>query len=224
MTFAHQLKHFFHLTAITLAGLLAMAVSLRAADAPTDAPAAPPPPPPPPAGGTWYIFSPPKDGVVLSPPMREKLLTAIKTILDRSNPEQFAYVKKSENPFYPKIVPPPAPTAATPGTAPSLVTPIPQLSPADRLQQLADQLKPSGALIGGGSRLIFLASGDTLAGGQTIQVTFPGDSGPTVVILQEVLPDSFTLKMGDTVKTFPYVAKESVAHSNSSTTPSQPKP
>jgi len=227
MTIARQLKTVINPAAFALAGWLIGAIALRAADAPADAAAAPPPPPPPaPSTGTWYIFSPPKDGEVLMTPMREKLLTAVKSINDRSNAEQFNKVKNSPNPFYPKMAPPVEATAPAAGTAPSTAAPTatPQITPEDKLQQVADQLKPSGALIvGPNNRLISIASGDTLALGQSIQVTFPGDSGPTGVILQAVTADNFTLKLGDTTKTFPYYAKENVPHPLSSPTPSQPK-
>jgi len=220
---ARSPKNFYRSLTLAAVGLLAYA-TLSAADSPTDS--APPPPPPaaPPAAGAWYVFSPPKEGVVLTPAMREKMLSAVKSFLDRSNPAQFAHVKEAANPFYPKLPPAPAPVVTTPGaTAPAGPTAVAQVSPADKLQQVADQLKPSGALIFGQNRLISVASGDTLSMGQTIQVTFPGDGSPTVILLQEVTSDSYSLKLGDTTKSFPYVAKEGVSHPNPPTSPPQPK-
>lgn len=208
---------------LVVAGLFAATVALSAADAPTDSAPPPAPAPAPPANGSWFVFSPPKDGVVLTPPMREKLFAAIKNFLDRSNAEQLAHLKNSPNPFFPKL----PPQATTPATNNSSSAPAPappsQLSFAEKLQQVADQLKPSGALIGGQSRLIIFANGDTLSVGQAIHVTFPGDSAPTEILLQGVSSDNFTLKLGDTAKTFPYVAKDAVSHSNSTTTTPEPK-
>ncbi len=157
--------------------------------------------------------------------MREKLLTFIKGFFDRSNPEQVAHLKTVPNPFYPILPPVQEPAAAVGGSAatPAVAAPT-QISPVEKLQQVADQLKPTGALIGGQNRLIVFANGNTLAAGQAILVTFPGDSTPTTIVLQEVSSDSFTLKLGDTVKAFPYVAKGNNSRPSSPTTPSQPKP
>ncbi len=214
-----------HPTTLVVAGLLAAAGALSAADAPTDSAPPPPPPPPPPSSGSWYVFSPPKDGEVLSLSLREKLLAVIKTFLDRTNSDQLPHLKDAPNPFFPKLPPAPVASAAPASTAASSSTPAApaRLSIADQLQQVADQLKPSGPLIAGQNRLIILSSGGTLAVGQTILVTFPGESVPVGILLQDVSADTFTLKSGNTSKAFPYVAKESASHSNSPTTTPETK-
>jgi hypothetical protein len=216
MNFANLRTNFFRPAAFTAAGLLVAVLNLRAADLPADTAG---------AASAAAAFSPPKEGEVLSPAMRDKMLMMVKSVLDRTNAAQFAHVRDAPNPFAVNIPPPSeASASASAGTAPAAPSSTPQLSSEDKLQQLADQLKPSGALIQGQNRLIIFANGDTLAVGQAIQVTFPGE--PAIgIVLQEVSADGFTLKLGDTSKAFPFIAKESASRPNPpSTAPSQPTP
>jgi len=209
---------------MTVWSAVMLAGRVSAADAPADASATPAPAPAaaPAAGGSWFVFSPPKDGVVLPPAQREKLLTLSKSFLERDAPDMVAHLKAVPNPYYPKLAPPPE-AVTTNTTTNAAPVPVSVLQDGDKLQQVVDQLKPTGALIGGSNRLIIFSSGDTLGEGASIQVTFPGDAGPSAVTLQNVSSDSYTLKLRDTVKTFPYAAKSSSAsRPPPSTTPSKP--
>jgi len=221
MNFVHHHKHIIRAVLLVACGLAPLA-PLRAADASADAPPAPAPAAAPAASGNWYVFSPPKEGVVLATPSREKLLALTKAFMARTSPSQLARVRDASNPFFPKLPPPSESTGPTGPSTPAAPA-IPQVSPVEKLQQVADQIKPTGSLIGGQSRFIVFANGDTLAVGQSLHVNFPGENTPTEIILQDVSADSFTLKIGDNLKAFPYFAKENAQRSNLNNSSSQPK-
>jgi hypothetical protein len=209
---------FGRLVRLAVAGVvLAWGSLLRAADAPADGPAPAAAPAAAPAGA-GYVFSPPKEGEVVALAMRVKLLSVVKTIVERDNPALLAKLTSAENPFYLKLAPPPTPTSSSAATGPAEPPPPPKLTDEDKLKQVAAALKPTGLIEAGSIRLVTFASRDAIQVGQSFPVPFPNESAPSVIQVIDANESSCLLKLGDTTYSADFV-------SNASATPaSHPAP
>lgn len=207
----------------TMAGLAMGAlagVQLQAADA--TAPAAPAATTPAPAG-TWYVFSPPKEGEVVTSALRVKLLTAAKTFVERDNPTLLAMLTSADNPFYLKLPPPPVATVSnsTTGASAEPAGP-PKLSDDDKLKQVADAVKPTGMVAAGNIRLVTFAKRDAVQVGQSFNVQFPNESTITTILVVDANDSSCVLKLGNATLSADYVSNASAAPAARPATPAAP--
>ena len=195
---------------------------LLAADA--AAPAAPAATTPPPAG-TWYVFSPPKEGEVVTSALRVKLLTATKTFVERDNPTLLAMLTSADNPFYLKLPPPPAATVsnAATGTATEPAGP-PKVTDDDKLKQVAAAVKPTGMVAAGNIRLVTFASHETVQVGQSFNVQFPNESTVTTIQVIDANDSSCVFKLGNATLSADYVSNASATPAPSIGATSTPTP
>ncbi len=230
-----DLNRFRFLRVIRGAGCLAAGVafagSLAAADVPTDAaPAAPVATAPAAPSGATFVFSPPKEGVVLPGSLREKMLAAAKGLLERDNHELPAKLKAMDNPFYMKLEAP-EPVAPTPGNTstqsavqPQYVPPA-KLTDEEKLKLVAAQFKPTGVLDGAGRQVVLSAFGEIEVGGSFNVGNFPNDNTPAEIFLAGAGADSCTLKLNATSLTVDYISTSGIAPGpKPSGTPPPPAP
>jgi len=204
----------------------ALTGSLAAADMPADAaPAAPAATVAAAPSGATFVFSPPKEGVVLPGPLREKMLAAAKALLERDNPSLLAKLKGVDNPFYLKLEAPVEPVAPTPGTTstqpvtqPQFVPPA-KLTDEEKLKLIAAQFKPTGVLDGAGHQVVLSAFGQIEVGGSFTVGNFPNDNTKAEIHLVGAGADSCTLKLNNTTLDVDYIST-----SGSSPGPNPPGP
>jgi hypothetical protein len=155
---------------------------------------------PPAAASTGaVILAAPQTGEVVNPVDRDRLLAAAGRNLNRADPALEQHLQTFDNPFFLKLPPPPPeiqPTSPTPA-APEPVAQ--KLSDTAKLSQLAAVLKPSGTMGMGNVLVLIFEDRPPLRAGQVMDVTFPGEDGPTHILLLSVSQKSYSLKLNDTV-------------------------
>jgi hypothetical protein len=196
-------------TAASLAVGVLLGARLLAADAPADAAAAPATPATPPAG-TWYVFSPPKEGEVVSSVMRVKLLTVANSFTERDHPDLLTRLTATDDPFYLKLPPPPTPVAGGTSAA-NAAPPPPKLTDEDKLKQVADAVMPTGLIETASVRLVTFAHRDAVEVGQSFPVPFPNDPAPSVIQVIDANDTSCLLKLGNTTFSADFVSNTSAS-------------
>jgi hypothetical protein len=215
-----------------LSGILVTSLAAPLAVLGDDAPAATPPPAaaapaPPPASSSSSIvtLTAAKTDEVVNPLDCDHLLTVAGRDLNRVDPAFAASLQSSVNPYFLKL--PPPPPEVVPSSTGSTPEPVTKLTDAEKLAQLADALQASGTMGKNGVLLLVFENRPSLRVGQIIDVTFPGEDGPTHILLSRITEKSYTLKLNDTVLPVPLhppSSAEPASHNGAAKSPPASKP
>jgi hypothetical protein len=216
-----------------LSGILAASLAAPLAAVGEDAPPASPPPaaasPAPPSvssSSSIVTLTTAKPDEVVNPLDCDRLLTVAGRELNRADPAFAASLQSSTNPYFLKLSPtPPEVEPSTTGPAPEPA--VTKLTDPEKLAQLADALKASGTMGMNGVLLLVFEDRPSLRAGQIIDVTFPGEDGPTHILLSKITEKSYTLKLNDTVLPVPLhppSSAEPASHNGAATSPPASKP